>query len=168
MKVLEDNHFIRRLEKGVNTKVMLMAHNAYWSQFSILERKYENFQAYIFGSGTAYIRWRKEDIPKDCDFILLDGSDYFSADEMNKTKKIARKISEENSKRVTIGYVYFVPTEERTYSNISSEIKIISLKNNVEYEETISIEESYNLISLADIVVEKHTELETQKVLKKL
>lgn len=86
---------------------------------------------------------------------------------MNETKKIGQKISAENNKRVTIGYVYFIPREERINPNIVSELKIISLKNDAEYEETISIEESYNLISLADIIVEKHNELENQKVLKK-
>ena len=168
MKGLKDNQFIKRLEEGIDTSVMLMAHNAYWSQFIKLERKYDNFHAYIFGRGTAYTLWRKEDIPKNCDFILLDSSDYFSKDEMNKTLKIAKKISEENHKRVTIGYIYFIPIEERTDPNIYSKIKIISLKNGVEDEETISIEEGDNLIFLASIVVEKHTALENQIVLRKL
>ena len=168
LNTIENNPFIKRLNNGVNTSFMLMAHNAYWSQFTILERKYDNFHAYISGSGTAYTRLRKEDIPKNCDFILLDGSDYFSKDEMDKTKTMAQKISEENNKRVTIGYVYFIPKEQRIDPNIFSEIKIISLKNNVEDEETISIDGIHNLIFLAGIIVEKHIELENQKVLKKM
>ncbi len=167
MKSIEDNLFIKRLESGIDTGLMLMAHNAYWCQFTKWERKYKNFHAYVFGSGTAYARMIKEDIPKDCDFILLDGSDYFFEDELNETKKIGQKISEENNKRVTIGYVYFIPREDRINPNITSKIKVISLKNNSEYEETISVEGSYNLISLADIIVEKHTELENQKFLKR-
>ena len=167
MNVLENNHFIKRLESGINTGLMLMAHNAYWCQFEKLGRKYPNLNNYIFGSRTAYTRWRKEDIPKDCDFILLDGSDYFSEDEMDRTKEIGQRISEENNKRVTIGYVYFIPQSERISPNMFRELKIISLKDNGEDIETISIESDYNLIFLAGIVSEKHTELENQKVLKK-
>lgn len=168
LETIENNNFIRRLKSGINTNLMLMAHNAYWSQFIILERKYNNFYVNIFGSGTAYARLRKKDIPKDCDFILLDSSSYFSEDEINEIKKIGQKISEENDKRVTIGYVYFIPEEKRVNPNVCSEIKIISLKNNIVDEETISIETNHNLIFLTGIIVERHTELENQKILKKL
>ncbi len=99
---------------------------------------------------------------------MLDGSDFFFEDELEETKKIGQKISLENNKRVTIGYVYFMPKGKSTNSNITSEIKIISIKDNVEDEETISIEGSYNLILLAGMIVEKHNELENQNVLKKI
>ena len=89
---LDDNHFIKRLEEGKDTGLMLVAHNAYWSQFRILERRYSNFRAYIFG-GIVHTHLRKEDIPKDCDFILLDGYDFFSEDNMDEIKRIAEKIS---------------------------------------------------------------------------
>lgn len=167
LKTIENNHFIERLENGISTSLMLVAHNAYWSQFKMLERRYGNFHVYIFGSGTS-TRRRKEDIPKDCDFILLNGPDYFFEEEMDEIKKIGQKISEENNKRVTIGYVYSISREERVDSNVYREIKIISLKNNVEDEETISIEENYNLIFIAGMIAGKHTELENQKVLKRL
>lgn len=32
METLEDNQLIKRLEEGKSTKIMLMAHNAYWYQ----------------------------------------------------------------------------------------------------------------------------------------
>ncbi len=163
MGILEDNHFIKRLEEGKNTKVMLMAHNAYWSQLEKFERRYNNFEICVFGSGTAYARMRKNDIPKDCDFIILDGSDFYRDEEFCETRKMAMKMSEENNKRVSMGYVYFTSID----NNICREIKIASFKNENFDEETIPIS-GYDLLTLADMIVKTHNELENQITLKKL
>lgn len=167
METIKNNYFIKTLESGNDTHLMLMSHNAYWSQFTKLEKRFNNFHIYIFGSSTSYTRMRKNDIPKDCDFILLDGSDYFSKNEMNEIKRIGQKISEDNNKRVTIGYVYFISQQERIDPNSNREIKIISIKNNLEDEETISIEDNENLLFFAGLIAKKHDELEDQQVLKK-
>lgn len=164
---MEENSFIERLNQGIDTRLMLMVHNAYWNKFQKLDRIYNNFHVYIFGNGIGYVIRRKEAIPKDCDFILLDCSNFFSKVDLDITKLIGQKISEENNKRVTIGYVYSIPTEERIDPNISNELKIISFKNNIEDETTISIEDDYNLISIAGLITKKHNELEEQMTLKK-
>lgn len=167
MSYLDDNYFIKRLQEGMDTRVMLMAHNAYWYQLQKFQDIYNNFKVDVFGSGTAYARIRKEDVPKDCDFIILDGSDFYKDDEYIETKKMALKISEENNKRVSIGYVYIIPIDKRIDYNIDSEIKIASFKNGEIVEETISIS-SYDLLTLADIIVKKHKVLENQTILKKV
>lgn len=85
---LEDNNLIKRLEEGKNTNIMLMAHNAYWCQLEKFKRRYNNLEISVFGSGTAYARMRKKDIPKDGDFIILDGSGYYSDEEFYEMKQI--------------------------------------------------------------------------------
>jgi len=164
---LEDNHLIKRLEEGKNTKVMLMAHPAYSLQLEKFKRRYNNFEVYVFGSGTAYARMRKNDIPKDCDFIILDSSDFYRDDEFCETRKMAMKMSEENNKRVSMGYAYSIPIDKRLNPNIYSEIKIVSFKNGDFEEETIPIS-SYDLLTLADMIVETHNRLENQISLQKL
>ncbi len=167
MKNLESNYFIDRLEKGINTKIMLMAHNAYWFQLKKFEKIYSNFEVKVFGSSTAYLRMRKNDIPNDCDFIILDSSNFYSEDDFLEIKKIALKMSCESNKRVSIGYVYFIPLYKRTEPKMSNEIKIVSFKNN-NFDETIIPLSSYDLLSLADIIVNMHNELENHMILKKM
>lgn len=166
MGSLKDNCFIKRLEEGKNTVVMLMAHNAIQCQLEKFKRIYSNFAITTFGSGTAYARMRKNDIPKDCDFIILDSSDYYREDELFEVSNMAMQMSEENNKRVSMVYAYFIPIEERTDLEISSEIKIASFKNGDVDEKTISLSD-YDLLTLADIIVETHDELENQITLQK-
>ncbi len=163
---LNDNHLIKRLEEGKDTKVMLMSHNSYWSALEKYKTRYPNFEIYVFGSSTAYARMRKNDIPQDCDFILLDSSNYYRDNEFCETSKIAMKISEENNKRVSIGYRYFIPMEKRLNSNVICGIKIASFKNGNFEEKTIS--DLYcDVLALADMTINFHNELEKQKVRKR-
>lgn len=69
---------------------MLMSHNAYWCQLEKFERRYNNLEVSAFGSGTAYARMRKKDIPKDGGFIILDESGYYSEEEFCEMKKWLR------------------------------------------------------------------------------
>lgn len=143
-----------------------MAHNAYHFQLSRLEKLYSNFKVDIFGSSTSYARMRKEDIPKNCDFILLDSSNFYKDDELHETKNIGQKIAEENNKRVTIGYVYYIPIEEREIKNTYKEFVITSFKDGDVHEQIIPINLPDDLLSLSNIIVKVHNELENQKVLK--
>lgn len=167
MSYLDDNNFIKRLREGINTRVMLMAHNAYWCQLQKFEKIYNNFKVDVFGSGTAYARMRKEDIPKDCDFIILDGSDFYRDDEYIETKKMAIKISEENNKRISIGYVYIIPIDERQDPSVFGEIRIASFKNGDIVEEIAPISD-HDLLTLADMIVKTHKALEDQVILQKI
>ncbi len=144
-----------------NHLIMVMAHNAYWCQ---LERRYTNFKVSVFGSGSAYARMREEDIPKDCDFVILDGSETYRNDEFWWIKEMGMRTSADNNKRVSIGYVYFIPRDERPDSSLSCEIKVASFKNGDCYEETVPIS-SYDLLTLAGIIVKTHNELGRQKTL---
>ncbi|MCI9434502.1 MAG: hypothetical protein HFI86_04455 [Bacilli bacterium] len=66
-----------------------------------------------------------------------------------------------------MGYVYFISEDKRPNANTCSEIKIASFKNDNIDEETLSIS-TYDLLSIADIIVKIHNELENQVVFKKL
>lgn len=168
MKKLEDNNLIKRLEEGKKTTVMLMTHNSYWSQLEKFKSKYSNLEVSAFGRSTGYARMRKNDIPTDCDFIILDGLDFYKTAEFCEAIKMAMKMSKENNKRVSMGYVYFIPNEKRLNPNMCNEIKIASFKNDDCYIDTILIPSNYNLLTLADMIIETHNELEKQMVLHKI
>ena len=167
MSYLDDNNFIKRLKTGIDTKVMLMCHNAYSYQLEKFKSVYNNLKLSIFGSGTAYARIRKKDIPDNCDFIILDGSEEYSEVEYNEIKRYAINLSEKNNKRVTAGYVYFIPVDKRVNSDIPCELIIISYKNNNENETVIPMSSDYDLLTLADIIVDTHNSLENQIIRKK-
>ena len=166
MKGFEDSYFINRLEEGKYTSLMLMAHNAYWCQLERFQKLFSNFKLSIFGSGTSYARMRKNDIPKDADFILLDTGDFYSEYEYFFAKDLAKNISNKKNKRVTFGYLYVIPEEDRIDKGMSCEFKITSIKNNDIDEENISIASHGGLLELADMIVKTHECLENQKDLK--
>lgn len=84
-----------------------------WPYLQCFERKYENFEIDIFGSSTSYMRIRLGYILRDFDFIIFNSPNYFNVGELMKLKDIAFKISKPNKKRVSIGYLYVLPMEER-------------------------------------------------------
>lgn len=163
---LEEHYFIKRLESGACTKVMLMSHNAYWYQLKKYESRYSNYDISVFGSGMAYARLREHDIPSDCDFIILDGSEYYSEEEYIEAKKLAIKMSEDNNKRVTLAYVYIIPPHERKDSKVSSELITFSV-NNGNINESVTPLTDYDLLTLVDIAEEMRSELDSQIILDK-
>lgn len=163
---IEDNYLIRRLMEGKSTKIMLMAHNAYWCQLEKFKSVFDNFEITVFGSGTAYARMRKNDIPEDCDFIILDGQDFYKDYEFDEIKKMAVKMSNHNKKRVSVGYIYIIPFEKRLYPDLFCEVRIASFKNGEVYEEMLAISD-HDLLTLAGIIVKIHNELENQIVLQR-
>ena len=166
MKGFEDSYFINRLEEGKYISLMLMAHNAYWCQLERFQKPFSNFKLSIFGSGTSYARMRKNDIPKDADFILLDTGDFYNEYEYFFAKDLANNISNKKNKRVTFGYLYVIPAEERIDKSISCEFKITSIKNEEIDEEKISVASHNGLLELVDMIVKTHNDLENQKDLK--
>lgn len=78
-------------------------------------------------------------------------------------KEIALKISECKNKRVSIGYSYVSPMENRKEKDIFDEIKIVSFKDFIEYEETIDGCLFVTPSDLIDKVLKTHDELEQRK-----
>ncbi|MCH5166786.1 MAG: hypothetical protein J1F35_02730 [Erysipelotrichales bacterium] len=163
----EESVFIKRLKDGIETTLMLMCHNAYWYQLERYKKISSNYKLAVFGSGTYYVRMRKNDIPLDCDFIILDSSEEYREAEYLEVKRFAKELSSGSNKRVTSGYIYFIPKDERENFDVSHKFVIASYKNDIESEKVIPITSGYDMLDLADLLVAEHNKLENQKILHK-
>lgn len=141
MKKSGDNYLIGKLEGGSDLNIILLSHNAYWPQLLKLGNHFENCNVSVFGGATSYIRLavdqRLSQI-ENCDLIVYYSSGFYNEGELAKLKDMASKVSNEKNKRVSIGYLYGIPVEERPHENISEQVKIVTFKNGEE-----STEESY-------------------------
>lgn len=117
------------MDDGTDIKIIFMSHNAYWPELQILNERYDNCKIDIFGSGPVYISLRRDYILEDCDLILFYSSRFFDEYELNQIKQIAYEISQNKAKRVSIGYSYVIPLEEREDKDITNEVRVISFKN---------------------------------------
>lgn len=157
------------LKSVLNTKrnlnVISMSHNAYFSQLQILARRYNNIKIDIFGGKTSYIKMRENmghttlDNP---DLIILYSSFIEEDKELETIKDMARKVSQEQGKRVTAGYAYIVPWEEREYKKSLHEVKVVSISGEEEHVETIPTEQYFQPLNLIDVTLQIHDELNNQ------
>ena len=69
------------------------------------------------------------------DLIIYYSSDFYNEDELAELKTIAFKISNEKNKRVSIGYQYSIPFDQRPDPEVMEQIAIISYKNGKEFVE---------------------------------
>ena len=76
---------------------------------------------------------------------------------------MAAKISDEKEKRVSIGYSYLVPFEQRIDEEISEEIEIISFKNGDETIEKVQPTEYSTVYDLIEVTLFKADSYENNK-----
>lgn len=161
-----ENYLKNRLESGKDTCMLSFSHNACWPYLQQFESRYGNCKIDIFGDGPSYLQMRANYQLNDYDFIIFYSSHYFDDEELNQIKEMAFTISQDKNKRVSIGYSYVIPIEERKHIDISEGIKFISFSNGEEYEETCFDTELFTIIDLVNLVVKSHDELDKQKVKK--
>lgn len=159
-----ENYLINELENGRNLKIMFISHNAYWFNLQQLEKRYENCQVDISGRCT-FKAWNK-DKGKNSNLIFYYSSDYFDKSDLDYLEQKAFAISKEQNKRVSLGYSYIIPLEERTDKSISEEMKIISYNDDIRDEITVSIDNLSNPLNLAEIILKTSDELDNQKTKK--
>ena len=168
MDNIDRDYLINQLESGRTIDCLYMMHNAYQSRFSVLNKRYDNSKFECIGSSVSYlkVRCRTGYVIQNHDFIMLYGDTRYRDYEFNEMKNIAKKISEENNKRVSVGYSYIIPADERKQNGISEEIKFVSFNDGDEYEEILQPSTYHDPIELASLVIQKHDLLENQKVKK--
>lgn len=135
------DYLISQLEEGRSLNIILVSHNAYWSAIEKLDNHFENCNITVFGGSTYYIKTaniEKRNKIENCDCIIFYSSEFYSEEEFIELKEIAFRISNDKNKRVSVGYLYNLPPEQRPCNGILDQIKISSFKNQ---EETI--EETY-------------------------
>lgn len=160
----KNNYLTDELSNGRKIKIMLMSHNSYWYYLLKLDREYEDCFVEVSADSTIFLKNRRYNILNDCDLILFFSSKEYSSYEFETMKKIAQRISEEKERRVTIGYSYILPIEQRKNSR---EIKISSYKNDTESEEIINNICITDPEILAGITLEKHDDFEKTQIFKK-
>lgn len=163
MNVLDTNYLINELESGKQTKILCMCHNAYWSQLEKINRRYKNCHMDIFGNGVSYIMMRRNFDLDNYDYILFYSNEFFSQNDYDEMKEMAFQISN-HGKRVSIGYSYVIPIEERKDKDVSEEFRVFSFKDGIEREGKGFGFPFFDVIDLADSVVSFHNELEKAKV----
>lgn len=167
MNIVDRNYLINQLNDGRTIDCLFMMHNSYQSRFLILNKRYENAKFECIGGSTGYLKIRCKSgyIIQNHDFIILYGDDEYRDYEFNEMKELAKKISNGNNKRVSIGYSYFIPLEKRI-NGLSEEVKFASYKDNDEYEEILLPSELNDANDLASLIIQNHDILESQKVKK--
>ncbi len=163
----QKNYLQDELNNGRKIKTLLMSHNAFWTPVIILRDKYENYHVDIHGGNLSYLN-NLSTTDKEYDFIILFSSDYYDDETYLKLKTMAKSISKKENKRVSIGYSYMIPFEQRKKKELSEQIKIISIKNDVETEEAIypPIPQLFTITELIEMTLISHDTLENQHVKK--
>lgn len=123
------SYLIRKLEEGKNLDIIILSHNACWPEIQNLDNHFENCNVMFFGETTSDLKLANNQQIENCDLIILYSSETYNEAELIDLKNIAYKISNDKNKRVSIGYSYYIPVEQRPYENISKQIKIVSFKN---------------------------------------
>lgn len=158
-KSSKKSYLIRQLEKGDRKlKILFMSHNAYWPYLQYLDMQYENCSADVTGRGTAYIGLRNLETNDD-DLIIYYSSTFYEKDEWNEMCKIASGIAKNKNKRVSIGYSYIIPEEDRKNKDIAQKIKIVSFDDSNVYKQTVDGFQFFNHSDLIDMTLMAHDEL---------
>ena len=164
-----DNYFINELQdKNKSLNILWMSYESYTENVRYINNMYNNCNIDIYGDSIFYAK-NKLDCniyEQDYDLIMFYSSILFRNDELEMIEEIAKSISIYRNKKVTIGYSYIVPKEERKNCNYSDEIKIVSFYNYNRTEENIGFKNKFfNTINLMDVTLEKHnsTNIKTKK-----
>lgn len=152
----EYNYLIEQIENGRELNVVVMTHNSRWEYLKMLQRRHCNFKVEICGSHTNHLLRRKDFDVDSCDLIVLDTSSYFDNDEWQLIQNIAFRASEEKSKRVTVGYSYMIPMEERQNIKFSRKINISTFFDSSVVETSFDEQASLPITDLLAIVLGKH------------
>jgi len=153
------------LDTKRNLNVISMSQDAYFYQVQMLAHRYDNIKIDIFGGKTSYIKNRENmghptlDNP---DLIILYSSFIEEDKELETLKDMTRKVSKAQGKRVTTGYAYIIPWEERETKKSLHEVKVLSILGDEEYIETIPTAQFFQPLNLLDITLQVHDELNKQ------
>lgn len=175
METFVNNYLISQLEEGRNLNIILLSHNAYWPAIEKLDNHFENCNVTVFGSSTYYIKTaspEKCNRIEECDCIIFYSSGFYNEEEFIELKEIAFRISNNKNKRVSVGYLYSLPLEQRPCNNISNQIKISSFRKQEETIEETYPSSSYftplDLIELTLATVDDYDRMQKPKLGKRL
>ncbi len=174
MEKLTNSYLINKLEDGNNLNIVLLSHNTYWPEIQKIDNNFENCNVVVLGSSTSYIKLadiQSRNQIENSDLIIFYSSEYYNEQELAELEDIAFRISTDKNKRVSIGYLYCLPIEQRPHASISKQIQIISFKNEEEVIETTYPTPYFStsdLTALTLVVADNYDIIKQQKLEKKL
>lgn len=156
------------LEQNKKMKICLITSNTFWSPLEKIGERYPNYHIDIFGK----IYRLKYKVPNmDWDLMIFFSSSFTDPFEVSILRGIAKTISVEYQKRVTVGYLSYTYSFERIDLDATMNLYLSSFKKGTQYDEIVSIFGDDILIkdpfSIFDMVVSKYSEIEQQKVMVK-
>lgn len=150
--------------KNDNIKMLYLSHSNMWECLEKIKEDNDNVSIDFYKGSTYYIKNKNQ--YEDCDFIIFYSSFGYADFEEHELKELGSRISNQKGKRVSVGYSYVIPKEQRTDLLKNLEVKIYSFKEESEYEDTISAPEYFTPIDLMKLVISIHSELENSKIKK--
>ena len=154
MNVVDTNYLINELERGKDVKVLCMCPNICWSALEKIRRRYANFHIDMVENNISDIKARKNFILDDYDYIIFYSLDFFNPSEFEEMKELAFEKSN-SGKKVSLGYSYMIPMQERKDKDISEEFRIMSFKNGTEYEEKSMAFPFFDIMYLSKIFIRR-------------
>lgn len=157
-----ENYLINELENERKLNIMFISHNAYWYNLQQLEKKYENCQVDISGC-CAFKSWNK-DKGENSDLIFYYSDGYFDENDLEYLEQKISRISQNENKRVSLGYSYLIPYGERIDENISEKMIIVSYCDNIRDEIIVDIDSLLPPLSIAGVILKTSDDLNKQKI----
>ena len=150
-----DNYFYEQLKTGRSIKVLFIGHNSYCASFSVSVNKYNNCIVDTFTTMSTYDKRRARGYD-DYDLIILYSSNDYNDFDFNRISSLAKKISIEKNKKVSIGYSYIIPMQKRENPDITDGIVIATFnEEKIEKHEDIKTDE-LTIYKLASMLLQEH------------
>lgn len=156
MNQTSENYLIKKLEDGNNLDIIVLANNEYWPEIQEVTNHFKNLSISFFEDFTSYIKTKETQTHNQMgnnDLIIFYSSDGYNEQKLLELKDIAFRISNYKNKRVSIGYLYYIPVEQRPCESISKQIEIASFKNGEEIIEKTYPTPYFTALDLAELTL---------------
>jgi len=156
------------LESKRELRVLSMANENYAYILYMLSRRYQNLNIDVIKGETSALKVRENTglpLLDNPNLIILYSSFIEDEEKLEILTDRAKEISRDTGKRVTIGYAYIIPWEDRPNTNAIHEVRIVSIKDGdtlYEYGEVIPTEPYFGPYDLLDMTLQVHDELNNQ------
>ena len=151
-------------------KMLYLSHDAYWYYLANIEESYD-IKGDFFNCPGEFAPKRAQ-FHNEYDYMLFFSTEFRNECDIDSLVAQAKIISKmNNNKRVTIGYSYILPEYQRLSQDIFCEVELVSVKGNKVVGDIVRdypVKPNFKPTDLMEMMVNRHKDLESQKVLKKV
>lgn len=148
MEKINENYLLDNLKKGRKLNVVLASHNAHWVELQIIHNHFKDFNLKVMFDRPLDIEYDGQKV-EDCDIIVCFTSKYYDEKVFEKIKELGIRISNQNDKRVTIGYSTLPKENENS-------VHILSIKDSKIVKEDVAKLPRFTSTVLTNIVLCMH------------